>query len=192
MPHFTNDGHALYYEVHGKGHPVVLVHGGAVSFERNYAMFGWIERLNASGLQVIGLDSRGHGKSAKPREARAYGTTNMAGDVLALLAHLDIERASIVGYSIGGAIALHLAHAHPERVSSAALVAVGDGLLGLPLPRCCRAPNIRPIFRGTCRPTGNSFTTRAATGWPASRPRARAIRPCPSRKPPASRFPCWS
>ena len=132
MPHFTNDGHALYYEVHGKGHPVVLVHGGAVSFERNYAMFGWIERLNARGLQVIGLDSRGHGKSDKPREARAYGTINMAGDVLALLAHLDIDRASIVGYSIGGAIALHLVHVYPERFSNAALVAVGDGLLGLP------------------------------------------------------------
>ena len=128
----SNEGLALYYEVHGTGHPVVLLHGGTVSFERNFAMFGWIERLNERGFQVIGLDSRGHGKSDKSHDARAYGTTNMASDVLALLGHLKLDRVSIVGYSIGCAIALHLLHAHPGRFSSAALVAIGDGSLGFP------------------------------------------------------------
>jgi pimeloyl-ACP methyl ester carboxylesterase len=130
VPHFTNEGLKLHYEVHGKGAPVLLLHGGTVSFERNFAMFGWIEALNARGMQVIGLDFRGHGKSDKPHEVAAYGTTNLAGDVLALLDHLKLRRVAIVGYSIGSAIALHLLHTHPGRFSKAALVATGDGLLG--------------------------------------------------------------
>ena len=132
MPHFANDGLSLHYEVHGKGHPAVLLHGGCVSFERNYAMFGWIERLNVRGLQVIGLDSRGHGKSDKPHDPEAYGTARMAGDVLALLRHLKLDRVSVVGYSIGCAIALHLLHSHPDRFSGSVLVAIGDGAVGLP------------------------------------------------------------
>ena len=63
MPTVDNHGIPIHYEVHGSGHPVVLVHGGTVSFKNNYADFGWIESLNDNGLQVIGLDLRGHGKS---------------------------------------------------------------------------------------------------------------------------------
>ena len=54
MPTIENHGIQIHYEVHGSGHPVVLVHGGTVSFKHNYADFGWIEALNDSGLQVIG------------------------------------------------------------------------------------------------------------------------------------------
>jgi non-heme chloroperoxidase len=95
VPHFTNDGLTLYYEVHGEGLPVVLIHGGTVSFERHYAMYGWIERLNERGLQVIGLDFRGRGKSDKPYDAQAYGTANLASDVLALLDHLKLDRVAM-------------------------------------------------------------------------------------------------
>jgi len=129
---FANNGLQLHYEVHGKGRPVVLLHGGTVSFEQNFALHGWIERLNKEGLQVIGLDFRGHGKSDKPHDTAAYGTARLAGDVVALLDHLKLARVSLVGYSIGTAVALHLLHTLPKRFDKAALIATGDGLAGFP------------------------------------------------------------
>jgi len=130
LPQFVNDNVRLHYEVHGSGRPVVLLHGGTVSFEYNWAALGWVQRLNGVGLQVIGLDFRGHGKSAKPHEAAAYGTAKLAGDVTALLDQLQLERASVLGYSIGAAVALHLLRFAPARIDRAALVATGDGLVG--------------------------------------------------------------
>ena len=62
MPSLANRGVQIHYEVHGTGHPVVLLHGGTVSFKHNYADFGWIKAMTDAGLQVIGLDFRGHGK----------------------------------------------------------------------------------------------------------------------------------
>ncbi len=132
MAYCKNKNNSIYYEQHGKGKPVVLIHGGAVSFQNNYVGFGWIERLNESGLQVIGLDLRGHGKSDKPQNADSYGTKNLASDVLAVMDELDLDNVSVVGYSLGSAVALHLIQAFPERFSKAVLVATGDGLIGLP------------------------------------------------------------
>jgi pimeloyl-ACP methyl ester carboxylesterase len=130
VPTLENRSVRIHYEVHGAGHPVVLLHGGTVSFKHNYADFGWIGSLNDSGLQVIGLDFRGHGKSDKPHEVESYGTANLASDVLAVLDQLSLARASIVAYSIGTAVALHLLQVAPERFDRAALVATGDGLIG--------------------------------------------------------------
>jgi len=132
MPYLHNRNVQLHYEVHGDGHPVVLLHGGTVSFKYNYADLGWIQALNEAGLQVIGLDFRGHGNSAKPHDASSYGTANLASDVIAVLDHLNTERASLIGYSIGTVIALHLMQHHAERFDRAALVATGDGLIGHP------------------------------------------------------------
>ena len=132
MPYFVNDGLRLHYEVYGSGQPVILLHGGAVSFEHNYANFGWIKRLNASGMQVIGLDFRGHGKSDKPHNIDSYGTTKLASDVVALQEHLNLTCTALIAYSIGTAVALYLLHASPQRFSRAALVATGDGLIGFP------------------------------------------------------------
>ena len=132
MPYCKNKDTAIYYEQHGEGIPVVLVHGGATSFQNNYAVFGWIDRLNQSGLQVIGLDMRGHGKSDKPLKTEDYGTENLASDVLAVMDELGLSKVSIIGYSLGSAVTLHLIQTFPERFSKAALVATGDGLLGFP------------------------------------------------------------
>ena len=132
MPTIENHGIQIHYEVHGRGHPVVLVHGGTVSFKHNYADFGWIEALNSVGLQVIGLDLRGHGHSDKPHEIEAYGTSNLASDVVAVLDQLSLTRVSLVAYSIGTAVALHLLKSFPERFDRAALIATGDGLIGHP------------------------------------------------------------
>jgi pimeloyl-ACP methyl ester carboxylesterase len=152
MPNFVNDGHSLHYKVHGDGWPVVLLHGITVSFAGNYTAWGWVERLCTMGLQVIGLDFRGHGGSDKPRDPAAYGTEALAGDVIALLDHLGIARASLMGYSLGSKIALHLLHAAPLRFDRSVLIATGDGLIGLPpytsgevLPRIAEAVG-RPEF----------------------------------------------
>jgi pimeloyl-ACP methyl ester carboxylesterase len=122
----------VHFEVHGEGRPVVLLHGGTVSFKYNYADLGWIKVLNDAGMQVIGLDFRGHGQSDKPHDPAQYGTAKLASDVIALLDHLALERAALVAYSIGTAVAIHLLNTARERFDSAALVATGDGLIGYP------------------------------------------------------------
>ncbi len=143
MPYFENDGVSLYYEVHGSGRPVVMLHGGAVSFAANFGGCGWVEPFTARGFQMIGLDARGHGNSDKPHDTAMYGTDAFARDVIELMEHLGIERSALVGYSIGSTIALHLLHTHPQRFNSGALVATGDGLIGYP-PRTF--PEILPMM----------------------------------------------
>jgi pimeloyl-ACP methyl ester carboxylesterase len=132
VPDLLNRQVRIHYEVHGDGHPVVLLHGGTVSFQHNYAAFGWIKTLNDAGLQAIGLDFRGHGASDKPHGVDAYGTAKLASDVIALLDHLGLARVSLIAYSIGTTVALHLMQTAPERFDRAALVATGDGLIGHP------------------------------------------------------------
>ena len=132
MPQFDHDGPAIHYEVHGSGAPVLLLHGMSMSFTGSYLAFGWVEWLNSHGLQAIAMDFRGHGKSDKPHEVSAYGSAALGGDVLALLDHLGLQKVSLVGYSLGSVIALHLLHSAPERFDKAVLMATGDGLMGLP------------------------------------------------------------
>lgn len=132
MPYFEQKNISLYYEIHGEGQPILLLHGGAVNFHYNFAMCGWTKILTMYGGKVIGLDFRGHGKSTKLFDTSAYGTNNLANDVIALLGHLNIDRISLVGYSLGSLIALHLLSAFPSRFLKASIVATGDGLVGIP------------------------------------------------------------
>lgn len=132
MPIVQNKAIGIHYEVHGSGHPVVLLHGGTVNFHANYAAFGWIKALNDAGFQVIGLDFRGHGQSDKPHQSSVYGTAQLASDVLAVLDHLGIEHTALVGYSIGTVVGLHLLQTLPARFTRATLLATGDGLIGEP------------------------------------------------------------
>lgn len=131
MPTVQNHTIGIHYEVHGTGHPVVLLHGATVNFKANYGGFGWIKALNEAGFQVIGLDFRGHGGSDKPHESSAYGSVALASDVLAALDHLGITEAAVVGYSIGTVVALHLLRTAPKRFTKAVLMATGDGLIGV-------------------------------------------------------------
>ena len=132
MPSFTRGGYSIHYEIHGEGTPVILLHGICVSFAGNFAGFGWVESLRKQGMQVVGLDFLGHGKNGKPHVPDAYGSHNLAADVIKLLAHLNLTTASLVGFSLGNVIALHLLHTYPQRFGRSALIATGDGLLGLP------------------------------------------------------------
>ncbi|CAM5771713.1 alpha/beta hydrolase [Labrys miyagiensis] len=104
------NGIRLYYAAIGKGSPVVLLHGGLA----NSDYWGLQVKALASRHEVVVVDSRGHGRSS--RDTRPYGYDLMADDVVALLDHLKIRRADIVGWSDGGILGLDLAIRHPDRV----------------------------------------------------------------------------
>lgn len=120
---FDSDGVKIHYIVEGKGEPVVLIHGFAADIQTNWGWPGVLKAL-AKDYQVIALDLRGHGRSGKPHEAKLYGK-NMAEDVVRLLDHLKIKRAHIVGYSMGGGIALELLMHHPDRILTATIGGFG-------------------------------------------------------------------
>ena len=104
------NGINLYYETHGTGRPLILLHGGLMSGE----MFGPILTTLTERHQVILPDLQGHGRTAdidRPIDARL-----MAGDIAALIDHLGLDRPDVVGYSLGGGVAFHLAVAYPEKV----------------------------------------------------------------------------
>jgi pimeloyl-ACP methyl ester carboxylesterase len=129
MPTFNSRGVSLYYEVHGAGRPVVLIHGFASSFARNWLDTRWVRFLNERGFQVVGPEIRGHGRSEKFYSPAEYTTPQLAGDVLNLLDHLEIASADLVGFSMGGAIALHLGMHHPERVGRIVAGGISDAVL---------------------------------------------------------------
>src|SRR5712691_4199004 len=99
----------------GEGDPIVLVHGFASNKEVNWVTPGWVSTLTRAGRRVIALDNRGHGASSKLYDPAAYHSATMAEDVRALLDHLGIARADVMGYSMGARIAAYLALAHPDR-----------------------------------------------------------------------------
>ena len=135
MPNFRNGGVDIAYLDEGEGEPVVLVHGFASTKEVNWLNPGWISTLTRSGRRAIALDNRGHGASAKLYDPAAYHSAVMAEDVRALLDHLDIPRADVMGYSMGARIAAFLALAHPNRVRSVVLGGLGIRLVdGVGLP----------------------------------------------------------
>ena len=111
------NGVRLYYEDHGSGMPVLVLHGGSGFVEM---MGGQISAL-AKGHRVIAVDSRGHGRSTDGPPPLRYET--MADDMTALLDQLGIDHYSVVGWSDGGNVALALAMAQPERVDR--VVAIG-------------------------------------------------------------------
>jgi pimeloyl-ACP methyl ester carboxylesterase len=110
------NGINLYYETHGTGRPLILLHGGLGSGE----MFGPVLPALATNHKVIAVDLQGHGRTAdidRPLRAEL-----MAGDIAALIDHLGLERPDIVGYSLGGGVALFTAIRHPELVRKVVVV----------------------------------------------------------------------
>lgn len=112
------NGIKLYYETQGTGKPLILLHGGLGAIE----MFGPNLPALARGRRLIAVDLQGHGRTADID--RPLSVELMADDIAALIKHLKLERPDIVGYSMGGGVALQTAIRHPEVVGKLVAVSV--------------------------------------------------------------------
>lgn len=118
------------------GAPILLIHGFASNHAVNWVNTLWVKTLTDAGRRVALFDNRGHGQSEKLFSPEDYATPRMADDARALLDHLGIERAHVIGYSMGARIAAFLALAHPDRVRTIVLGGLGHHLVagvGLPM-----------------------------------------------------------
>lgn len=138
----SHDGTSLAYRVNGQGLPVVLVHGYTLTSTTNFATHYHGEgsgqlvaaagptiesALVGAGCQVVMLDSRGHGHSGRPRNSDNYSLEICADDVRALVAHVGLDRAALVGYSVGAWISCHLLA--DTWVSGVALCGIGSDVI---------------------------------------------------------------
>jgi len=117
MPYAAVNGLNMYYEIHGAGAPLLLLHGGMASVPERWIPFF------ATDFRVIAPEQMGQGRTADLVD-RPFHYHDMAEDTIALMSHLGIEGASVVGYSDGGIVGLDMAIHHPERVRK--LVATGS------------------------------------------------------------------
>jgi Predicted hydrolases or acyltransferases (alpha/beta hydrolase superfamily) len=129
MPSFVHDGVELSYLDEGDGDPILLIHGFASTKEINWSYTSWVTTLTRVGRRVIAIDNRGHGESGKLYDPAAYGSEIMAGDAIALLDHLGIGEADVMGYSMGARIAAFMCLAHPQRVRSVVFGGLGIGMV---------------------------------------------------------------
>jgi pimeloyl-ACP methyl ester carboxylesterase len=104
-------GLKMYYEVHGSGDPVVLLHGSFMTITNNWTE--WIGELSKT-RKVIAIEMQGHGRTADIKRDLSY--ENLADDVAGLLDHLKLPQADLIGYSMGGAVAMQCAIRHPDKV----------------------------------------------------------------------------
>lgn len=149
---FDSAGVRIRYLVEGEGEPVLLIHGFTASADMNWGAPGVISAL-AEDYRVIAIDNRGHGRSGKPHDPEQYGV-EMVRDQIRLLDHLGIEKAHIIGYSMGGFITNKLVSMYPERVLSATLGGAGwrkdDDEVGTALTELAEAletgQGIRPLI----------------------------------------------
>ena len=119
MQHATNRGCRIAFECTGEG-PLVLLQHGLLSRRRTWHDNGFVEAL-APDFRVVTVDSLGHGNSDKPADPRAYRREARADDLAAVLDVLEVERAHLVGYSMGGWMAAGFAARHADRLRSVTL-----------------------------------------------------------------------
>src|SRR6476619_7075210 len=115
MPHVDVDGLTINYEVQGEGEPLLLI----PYLSADHACYAFQLPAYTEHFSCIAIDLPGSGESSKP--AGPYSTEGYADQVAAFMAAAGIERAHVAGVSLGGAIGLHLAARHPERVRSLSL-----------------------------------------------------------------------
>ncbi len=156
MQSFDSDGVRIAYLDEGEGEPILLIHGFASNVAANWIDPQWVRTLTQAGRRVIALDNRGHGESDKLYEPERYGAPEMAEDARRLLDHLGIERADVLGYSMGARIAAFLVFAHPERVRSVIFGGLGihmvRGMVGSgPLAKALEAPRLEDVTNDTAR-----------------------------------------
>ncbi|MBI1210860.1 MAG: alpha/beta fold hydrolase [Alphaproteobacteria bacterium] len=157
VPGPQSTGLRLAYDIEGEGPPIVLIHGFASSRATNWRSTSWYRALTEAGRQVIGLDVRGHGESDKPHDPAAYDEGELERDVVRLLDHLRIERADVMGYSMGGFIALRLLAEQPQRLNKLVIAGVGENYYrrtsasGDKIAAGLRAPSSRDVNDAVAR-----------------------------------------
>ena len=125
----STDGTRIAYETAGEGRPIVLVHGFASERVQNWKGPLWFEAITRAGHRVIALDCRGHGQSDKLYEPARYTNDLMAADVIAVMDSENVPTADVMGYSMGGMIAIHLLVSHPRRIRKLVVGGVGETYL---------------------------------------------------------------
>ena len=154
--------------------PILLIHGFASNHRVNWVAPRWVETLTQAGRRVVAFDNRGHGQSEKLYAPADYRADLMVQDAANLLAHLGVERADVMGYSMGARIASFLAVAEPRLVRSLVLGGLGDRLVrdaGLPeaIAEALEAPSresladpTQRLFRGFADQTKSDRAALAA------------------------------
>ena len=158
MPSFQNGAVEIAYLDEGEGDPIFLVHGFASTKNVNWVYPTWVSELRKDGRRVIALDNRGHGDSGKLYDAAEYDIAIMAGDVIALMDHLQIARADVMGYSLGARMTAELARHQPQRLRSAILGGIGIALIegggpGENVAAALEAPSLQDVTD----PVGRTF-----------------------------------
>lgn len=156
MSSFDSDGVEIAFIDEGEGEPILLIHGFASNIEVNWVSTRWVSTLNSAGYRVIAIDNRGHGASEKLHDVEAYGAPLMADDARRLLDHLGIERADVMGYSMGARISAFLSLQNPERVRSAVFAGLGYNMVrGVggtgPIARALEADSMDDVTNETAR-----------------------------------------
>ena len=158
MPSFQNGAVEIAYLDEGEGEPIILVHGFASSKNVNWVYPTWVSELKKNGRRVIAFDNRGHGDSGKLYDPALYDIETMAGDISALLDHLNIARADVMGYSLGSRMTAVLAQRQPQRLRSAIFGGIGIGLIegggpGENVATALEAPSLEDVTD----PVGRTF-----------------------------------
>ena len=157
------NGLKMYYEIHGQGEPVVLLHGAFMAISNDFHWAEWIGELSKT-RKVIAIEMQGHGRTAD--SGRDFTYDNLADDVAALLDYLKIPSADILGYSLGGGVALNFAIRHPDKVRKVVSISAVFRQNGWTKEGLDAFPNLTAeVFKGTpieadykrLSPTPNEF-----------------------------------
>ncbi len=141
-----------------RGEPILLIHGFASNHAVNWVHTHWVKTLTHAGRRVIAFDNRGHGSSGKLYEAPLYSSAHMAGDAAALLDHLGVARADVMGYSMGARITAFLTLGRPDLVRAAVLGGLGHRLIeGVGLPVGIADALEAPSLADVTDPLGRMF-----------------------------------
>jgi pimeloyl-ACP methyl ester carboxylesterase len=161
LKHFSSDGVDIAFidvapQGRDRGEPILLIHGFASNHRVNWVNPRWVETLTHAGRRVVAFDHRGHGESQKLYAPADYRSDFMARDAANLLGRLGIERADVMGYSMGARIASFLALAEPQMVRALVLGGLGDRLVhgaGLPegIAEAMEAPSLESLTDPTQR-----------------------------------------
>src|SRR3954463_11600854 len=120
------DGVRIAFEIVGEGAPVLLIHGFGSDRNQNWRAPGWYYTLTGASYSVIALDCRGHGESDKPHGTEHYAESRMAEDALLVMKAAGHTQAFVMGYSMGGAIAIRLGFEHAPSVRALVTGGVGE------------------------------------------------------------------